>query len=166
MSDKTSHVELHTRCGVIQIELDAEKAPITVKNFLEYVESGHYDSTIFHRAIPGFMIQGGGFTEDMDQKSTQGTIKNEASNGLLNTRGTVAMARTENPDSASAQFFINLSDNDFLNPGETAGYTVFGRVTGGLEVIDKIASVKTGTKGHHQDVPIEAVKIEAAVRTD
>ncbi len=160
-------IELHTSFGVIQLELDAEKAPQTVENFLNYVKSAHYDGTIFHRVIPGFMIQGGGFTEDMDQKSTQATIKNEANNGLKNVRGSIVMARTNDPHSASAQFFINLSDNDFLNFSAPTvqgwGYCVFGRVVSGLEVVDKIASVKTATKGHHQDVPVEAVKIEKAV---
>ncbi|UUM21342.1 peptidylprolyl isomerase [Mycoavidus sp. SF9855] len=160
-------IELHTSFGVIQLELDAEKAPQTVENFLNYVKSAHYDDTIFHRVIPGFMIQGGGFTEDMDQKSTQATIKNEANNGLKNVRGSIVMARTNDPHSASAQFFINLSDNDFLNFSAPTvqgwGYCVFGRVVSGLEVVDKIAAVKTGTKGHHQDVPVETVKIEKAV---
>ncbi len=160
-------IELHTSFGVIQLELDAEKAPKTVENFLNYVKSRHYDNTIFHRVIPGFMIQGGGFTEDMDEKSTQATIENEANNGLKNVRGSIAMARTNAPHSASAQFFINLSDNDFLNFSAPTvqgwGYCVFGRVVSGLDVIDKIAAVKTGTKAHHQDVPVEAVIIEKAV---
>ncbi len=162
-------IELHTSFGVIQLELDAEKAPKTVENFLNYVKSGHYDKTIFHRVIPGFMIQGGGFTEDMEQKSTQATIENEANNGLKNVRGSIAMARTNAPHSASAQFFINLSDNDFLNFSAPTvqgwGYCVFGRVVSGLEVMDKIAAVKTGTNGYHQDVPVEAVLIEKAVVT-
>ncbi len=162
-------IELHTSFGVIQLELDAEKAPKTVENFLNYVKSGHYDNTIFHRVIPGFMIQGGGFTEDMDQKPTQATIENEANNGLKNVRGSIAMARTNAPHSASAQFFINLSDNDFLNFSAPTvqgwGYCVFGRVVSGLEVMDKIAAVKTGTNGYHQDVPVEAVLIEKAVVT-
>ncbi len=162
-------IELHTSFGVIQLELDAEKAPKTVENFLNYVKNGHYDNTIFHRVIPGFMIQGGGFTEDMEQKSTQATIENEANNGLKNVRGSIAMARTNAPHSASAQFFINLSDNDFLNFSAPTvqgwGYCVFGRVVSGLEVMDKIAAVKTGTNGYHQDVPVEAVLIEKAVVT-
>lgn len=160
-------IELHTSFGVIQLELDAEKAPTTVENFLTYVKNGHYDGTIFHRVIPGFMIEGGGFTEDMDQKSTQTAIKNEANNGLKNVRGTVAMARTNEPHSASARFFFNLSDNDFLDFSAPTvqgwGYCVFGRVVSGLDVLDKIGTVKTGTKGHHQDVPVETVRIEKAV---
>lgn len=160
-------IELHTSFGLIQLQLDAEKAPKTVENFLNYVKSGHYDGTIFHRVIPGFMIQGGGFTEDMDQKSTQATIENEANNGLKNVRGSIAMARTNAPHSASAQFFFNLSDNDFLNFSAPTvqgwGYCVFGHVVSGLDVMDKIAAVKTGTNGHHQDVPVESALIEKAV---
>ncbi|WP_435872029.1 peptidylprolyl isomerase [Kitasatospora griseola] len=160
-------MELHTSLGVIRIELDPDKAPKTVENFLNYVKKGHYDNTIFHRVIPGFMIQGGGFTSDMDQKPTGATIDSEANNGLRNNRGTVAMARTNDPHSASAQFFINLSDNDFLNYTAPTvqgwGYTVFGRVVEGLDVVDKIAAVKTGTRGHHQDVPVEDVVIEKAI---
>ncbi|MFD9592107.1 peptidylprolyl isomerase [Kitasatospora sp. NPDC059973] len=159
-------IELHTNFGVIRIELDPEKAPKTVENFLDYVKKGHYDNTIFHRVIPGFMIQGGGFTPDMDQKATEATIHSEANNGLHNTRGTVAMARTNDPHSASAQFFINLSDNDFLDhTAQTTqgwGYTVFGRVVEGMDVVDKIMAVKTGRRGHHQDVPVEDVVIEKA----
>ncbi|MEC5399788.1 peptidylprolyl isomerase [Uliginosibacterium sp. H1] len=161
-----STVKLTTNHGDIVIALDAEKAPETVKNFLSYVESGHYDGTIFHRVIAGFMIQGGGFTPDMEQKSTQDPIKNEASNGLKNDIGTVAMARTSDPHSATAQFFINVADNDFLNFRNESvqgwGYCVFGKVTEGLDVMNKIKGVKTGRSGFHQDVPAEAVVIEKA----
>ena len=157
-------VKLHTNFGVITLELDAEKAPVTVENFLAYVEAGHYDNTVFHRVIDGFMIQGGGFEPGMKQKATRDTIKNEADNGLKNNRGTVAMARTQAPHSASAQFFINLSDNDFLNYRSPDlqgwGYCVFGQVSDGMDVVDKIRAVKTGSSGFHQDVPKEDVIIE------
>lgn len=159
-------VKLHTNHGEIVIELDADKAPETVKNFLAYVEAGHYDNTVFHRVIDGFMIQGGGFEPGMTQKPTQAPIKNEADNGLKNTAGTVAMARTQDPHSATAQFFINVADNGFLNhSAPTAqgwGYCVFGSVTEGLDVVNKIRTVKTGSKGFHQDVPAEDVVIERA----
>ena len=159
-------VKLHTNHGVISLELDTEKAPVTVANFLAYVEAGHYDNTIFHRVIDGFMIQGGGFTPDMTQKPTGEQIKNEADNGLKNDRGTIAMARTQAPHSATAQFFINVADNDFLNfrsPDlQGWGYCVFGKVVGGLDVVDAIRKVKTGSSGFHQDVPKEAVIIERA----
>jgi peptidyl-prolyl cis-trans isomerase B (cyclophilin B) len=159
-------VNLHTNHGTITLELDADKAPETVKNFLAYVEAGHYDNTVFHRVIDGFMIQGGGFEPGMKQKPTQEPIKNEADNGLKNLKGTVAMARTQAPHSASAQFFINIADNDFLNyrSADTQGwgYCVFGKVSEGMEVVDKIRSVKTGSKGQHQDVPVENVIIERA----
>ncbi|MBL8444220.1 MAG: peptidyl-prolyl cis-trans isomerase [Zoogloeaceae bacterium] len=159
-------VKLHTNHGEIVIELDAAKAPETVKNFLAYVEAGHYDNTVFHRVIDGFMIQGGGFEPGMTQKPTQAPIKNEADNGLKNTAGTVAMARTQDPHSATAQFFINVADNGFLNhSAPTAqgwGYCVFGSVTEGLDVVNKIRTVKTGSKGFHQDVPAEDVVIERA----
>ena len=159
-------VKLHTNFGVIGIELDAEKAPITTANFLTYVESGFYNDVIFHRVIDGFMIQGGGFTSEMSQKKTNPEIKNEANNGLKNDKYTIAMARTPNPDSASSQFFINVNDNDFLNfSAPTAqgwGYCVFGKVVEGTEVIDKIAKVKTGSRNGHQDVPVENVVIERA----
>ncbi|WP_027814880.1 peptidylprolyl isomerase [Paraburkholderia bannensis] len=160
-------VELHTNHGVIKLELDAEKAPKTVANFLEYVKSGHYDGTVFHRVIDGFMIQGGGFEAGMKQKPTQAPIENEANNGLKNVRGSIAMARTNDPHSASAQFFINVADNDFLNHSSPTpqgwGYAVFGKVVDGLDVVEKIKSVKTGSKGFHQDVPVDDVVIEKAV---
>jgi peptidyl-prolyl cis-trans isomerase B (cyclophilin B) len=159
-------IKLHTNFGEISIELDADKAPITVANFLQYVEDGFYENTIFHRVIDGFMIQGGGFDTDMKQKATKAPIKNEADNGLTNKSYTIAMARTPNPDSASSQFFINVADNDFLNfSSPTAqgwGYCVFGKVTAGTEVVDKIKKVKTGNRNGHQDVPVEPVIIERA----
>lgn len=158
-------VHMQTSKGLISIELDAEKAPLSTANFLEYVRNNLYDQTIFHRVIPGFMIQGGGFTVDMAQKKTSAPIKNEADNGLKNLRGTLAMARTQVVDSATNQFFINLKDNDFLNHQGTGpnayGYAVFARVTAGMEVVDEIATVATGNHGHHQDVPKEAVIIES-----
>ena len=159
-------VKLTTNHGDIVIELDAEKAPETVKNFLAYVEAGHYDNTIFHRVINGFMIQGGGFEPGMQQKPTRAPIKNEADNGLKNDQYTIAMARTGDPHSASAQFFINVVDNDFLNfkspNGNGWGYCVFGKVVEGTEVVDAIKGVKTGNAGFHQDVPKEDVIIERA----
>ncbi|MBP9714397.1 MAG: peptidyl-prolyl cis-trans isomerase [Sterolibacterium sp.] len=159
-------IKLQTNYGDITLELDAEKAPETVKNFLAYVEAGHYDGTIFHRVIDGFMVQGGGFTADMQQKPTQAPVKNEADNGLKNTRYTVAMARTNDPHSATAQFFINIADNGFLDfkspTGNGWGYCVFGKVVEGNDVVDKIKDVPTGNKGHHQDVPVENVVIESA----
>jgi len=159
-------VKLHTNHGVITLELDAEKAPVTVENFLGYVTSGHYDNTVFHRVIDGFMIQGGGFGPGMKEKSTRDPIKNEADNGLKNARGTIAMARTSDPHSATAQFFINVVDNDFLDfrapVPQGWGYCVFGRVIDGLDVVDKIRTVATGNKGFHQDVPKEDIVIERA----
>ena len=159
-------IKLHTNFGVIGLELDAEKAPETVKNFISYVESGHYDNTIFHRVINGFMIQGGGFEPGMKQKDTQAPIKNEADNGLKNDVYTIAMARTNDPHSATAQFFINVKNNDFLNhtsPSASGwGYCVFGKVVEGAEVVDQIKGVKTGRSGFHQDVPVEDVIIERA----
>ena len=159
-------VKLHTNFGEITLELDAEKAPITVANFLQYVESDFYSNLIFHRVIDGFMIQGGGFDTDMKQKSTNPVIKNEANNGLKNDKYTIAMARTPSPDSASSQFFINGADNEFLNftapTSQGWGYCVFGKVTAGTEVIDKILKVKTGSRAGHQDVPVENVIIERA----
>jgi peptidyl-prolyl cis-trans isomerase B (cyclophilin B) len=159
-------IKLTTNHGAITLELDAEKAPKTVANFLSYVESGHYDGTIFHRVIGNFMIQGGGMGVGMKEKETLKPIENEASNGLKNDRYTVAMARTNDPHSATAQFFINVADNDFLNhrapSGQGWGYCVFGRVVDGMDVVDKIKNVKTGNKGFHQDVPVEDVVIEKA----
>lgn len=159
-------IKLQTNLGTITLKLDAEKAPVTVKNFIQYVEDGHYDNTIFHRVINGFMIQGGGFTPGMKQKDTREQIENEAGNGLKNKRGTIAMARTNDPHSATAQFFINVSENDFLDfkapSGSGWGYCVFGEVVEGMDVVDKIKSVKTGNKGFHQDVPVEDVIIEKA----
>ena len=159
-------VKLHTNFGEITLELDAAKAPITVANFLQYVESGFYNNTIFHRVIDGFMIQGGGFAPDMSQKPTKTTIKNEADYGLQNKMYSIAMARTPNPDSASSQFFINVGDNDFLNftspTSQGWGYCVFGKVTAGTDVVDKIRKVKTGSRSGHQDVPIDDVVIEKA----
>jgi peptidyl-prolyl cis-trans isomerase B (cyclophilin B) len=159
-------VKLTTNHGDIVIELDAEKAPETVKNFLAYVEAGHYDNTIFHRVINGFMIQGGGFEPGMKQKATQAPVKNEANNGLKNDAGTIAMARTQDPHSATAQFFINVGDNDFLNfKAENIqgwGYCVFGKVSEGMDVVEKIKGVKTGNAGFHQDVPKEDVVIQRA----
>ncbi|WP_341902975.1 peptidylprolyl isomerase [Polaromonas sp. YR568] len=161
-------VELHIAGhGVITLELDAAKAPKTVANFLSYVNKGHYSNTVFHRVIPGFMVQGGGFEVGMKQKPTDGEIENEANNGLKNDTYTVAMARTNAPHSASAQFFINVSDNSFLNHTSPTpsdwGYAVFGKVISGTEVVDKIKTVKTGRKGFHDDVPLEDVVIEKAV---
>ena len=161
-------VELHiANHGVITLELDAAKAPKSVANFLSYVNKGHYDNTVFHRVIPGFMVQGGGFAVGMKQKPTDGEIENEATNGLKNDNYTVAMARTNAPHSASSQFFINVANNGFLNhtaPSASGwGYAVFGKVVAGAEVVDKIKAVKTGNKGGHSDVPMEDVIIEKAV---
>ena len=159
-------VVLHTNFGDIKLELDAEKAPKTTANFEEYVKSGHFDGTIFHRIIDGFMIQGGGFEPGMVQKSTNDPIENEADNGLKNDRYTVAMARTMDPHSASSQFFINVADNGFLNHTSKSqdgwGYCVFGKVTEGTEVVDKIKGAKTTFRAGHQDVPVEDVVIESA----
>ncbi|HQS37768.1 MAG: cyclophilin [Methylotenera sp. 24-45-7] len=162
-------VKLHTNFGEITIELDADKAPITVANFLNYVDKGFYDNTIFHRVINNFMIQGGGFDTDMNQKNTEAEIKNEADNGLTNNKYTIAMARTSAPHSASSQFFINVADNDFLNftapNGSGWGYCVFGKVTAGMDVIDKIRQVATTNRRGHQDVPVDNVVIERATRS-
>ena len=161
-------VKLHTNLGTIVLELDADKAPETVRNFLAYVENGHYDNTVFHRVIKNFMIQGGGFEAGtaMAQKPTQTPIQNEAANGLKNTRGSIAMARTQDPHSATAQFFINTVNNDFLDyraPNvQGFGYCVFGQVSEGMDVVDAIRAVKTGNRGMHQDVPLEDVIIERA----
>ncbi len=158
-------VTFHTNHGDIVINTFADKAPVTVENFLNYCREGFYDNTIFHRVINGFMVQGGGFEPGMRQKDTKATIKNEANNGLKNTRGTLAMARTNDPHSATAQFFINVVDNDFLNfRGENAqgwGYCVFAEVAEGMNVVDKIKAVKTGRSGMHQDVPVEDVVINS-----
>lgn len=160
-------VELHTNHGVIKLELDAAKAPKTVENFLNYVKKGHYDGTVFHRVINGFMIQGGGFEPGLKQKPTDAPIDNDANNGLKNDTYTIAMARTNDPHSATAQFFINVNDNDFLNHSSPTpqgwGYAVFGKVVEGQDVVDKIKGVKTGNMGFHQDVPTDDVVIEKAV---
>ncbi len=157
-------IRMQTTKGVIDIELDAEKAPVTVENFLTYVKDGFYDGTIFHRVIDGFMVQGGGLEPGMKEKQTREPIKNEADNGLANDRGTIAMARTNDPHSATAQFFINVSDNTFLNFRSQSvdgwGYCVFGKVVEGMDVVDAIKGVATTTKGFHQDVPAEDVVIE------
>ena len=157
---------LTTNMGAIEIELNQEKAPLSVQNFVEYVKSGHYNGTIFHRVINDFMIQGGGFDKTMKQKATKAEIKNEANNGLKNDKYTIAMARTMAPHSASSQFFINIKDNDFLNFRSEDihgwGYAVFGKVVAGTEVVDKIKLVKTGSHAGHDDVPVEAVVIETA----
>lgn len=157
-------VRMTTSQGVVELELLPEKAPATVKNFMDYVEAGHYDGTLFHRVIPGFMIQGGGFEPGLRQKATREPVRNEADNGLKNTRGSVAMARTMEPHSATAQFFINVADNDFLDHRDKSlrgwGYAVFGRVTKGMDVIDRIAQVPTTSVGPHQDVPRTDVLIQ------
>lgn len=156
-----------TSHGDITIEMFPEEAPVTVENFLQYVDDGYFDGTIFHRVIPGFMLQGGGFTADMEQKETRAEIKNEADNGLKNTRGTLSMARTQVVDSATSQFFLNLVDNDFLDHGSRDfGYAVFARVVDGMEVADEIARVQTGNHGMHQNVPLEPVVINSARRVD
>ena len=160
-----AHILMTTTLGSMTLELDADDAPKTVENFLSYVSNGFYDGTIFHRVINNFMVQGGGFTADMEQKATQAPIENEANNGLKNTSGTIAMARTQDPHSATAQFFINVQDNDFLNhTGENMqgwGYVVFGKVTDGEDVLDKIRCVQTGSQAGHQDVPVEPIIIES-----
>jgi peptidyl-prolyl cis-trans isomerase B (cyclophilin B) len=159
-------VKLNTNFGAIVLDLDAEKAPVTVANFLQYVNSGFYNGTIFHRVIDGFMIQGGGMESGLKQKETQDPIKNEADNGLKNKAYTIAMARTPNPHSASSQFFINVGDNDFLNfsapTAQGYGYCVFGKVVEGQDVVDAIKKVKTGSHGGHDDVPVDDVVIESA----
>lgn len=163
-------ITLQTNFGEIVIELDFDKAPKTAANFQQYVEEGFYDGIIFHRVIDGFMVQGGGFTPDMAQKKTRDQIENEADNGLTNLEGTLAMARTNDPHSASAQFFINVKDNSFLNhSSKTAqgwGYCVFGKIVSGMDVVKQIKAVKTGNKDGHQDVPVEPVIIEKATVTD
>ena len=166
MVDMPPVVELDTNMGAIVIELNEEKAPKTVENFLNYVKSGHYDGTIFHRIIDGFMIQGGGMDAEMNEKATNAPVENEADNGLKNDRGTIAMARTQDPHSATSQFFINVKDNDFLNHSgknmQGWGYTVFGKVTSGMDVIEKMRGVPTGRFGMHADVPKEPVVINSA----
>ncbi len=161
---KPTMVKIHTNLGTFTVQLDAEKAPITVKNFLDYVNSGFFSNTIFHRVIPNFMIQGGGFEAGMKQKATKDQIKNEAANGLKNDKYTIAMARTNDPHSATAQFFINTKSNGFLDyPGQDGwGYCVFGKVIEGMDVVDKIGNVKTGFKSGHQDVPETDVVITKA----
>jgi peptidyl-prolyl cis-trans isomerase A (cyclophilin A) len=155
-------LKFNTSLGSFAVELHTEDAPISCKNFLDYVENGHFDGTIFHRVIPNFVIQGGGLTADLTPKKTRAPIKNEASNGLKNRRGSLSMARTNDPNSATSQFFVNLKDNAFLDPGRgTAGYAVFAHVMQGLEVVDKIAAVATGTRGHYEDVPVEPVVLES-----
>lgn len=165
MAEKNPVVLMSTSKGNIRIELDAEKAPISTKNFLDYVCAGHYDGLIFHRVIPGFMIQGGGMDVEMKEQKTKTPIKNEAGNGLKNALGTIAMARTNVVDSATSQFFINVKDNDFLNHRSTTpaefGYAVFGRVIDGMDVVQGIEKVRTGNRGFHQDVPVEAVVINS-----
>lgn len=160
---KNTQVRLTTNYGDIVIELDTENAPLTTDNFLKYVEQGFYDGTIFHRVIPGFMIQGGGFTADMQRKRTNPPVRNEASNGLNNLAGTIAMARTNNPDSATSQFFINLADNAFLDyKAENPGYAVFGKIIEGMATVEKIGDVETGATKGMKDVPVEPVIIESA----
>lgn len=163
-------VKIHTNYGVITLTLFADKAPITVANFLDYVKEGFYDNTIFHRVIDGFMVQGGGFEPGMGQKESKATIKNEANNGLVNSLGTVAMARTNEPHSATAQFFINVGDNSFLNFRSEStdgwGYCVFAEVSEGMDVVEKIRAVATGNSGYHQDVPKEDVVIQKAEIVD
>ena len=166
MVDMPPVVELDTNMGAIVIQLNEEKAPKTVENFLNYVKSGHYDGTIFHRIIDGFMIQGGGMDAEMNEKATNAPVENEADNGLKNDAGTIAMARTQDPHSATSQFFVNVKDNDFLNHSgknmQGWGYTVFGKVTSGMDVIEKMRGVPTGRFGMHADVPKEPVVINSA----
>ena len=165
MAEKNPVVRMSTSKGDIRIELDTEKAPVTSQNFIEYVNGGHYDGLIFHRVIPGFMIQGGGMDDRMAERKTRAPIKNEAGNGLKNTTGSIAMARTSVVDSATSQFFINTVDNDFLNrqkASDGVGYAVFGKVVEGMDVVKKIEGVKTGSRGPHQNVPVEAVVIQSA----
>lgn len=161
MNPNAVSVTMVTNKGTIKIELDKEKAPATVENFMSYVKAGHYDKTIFHRVIDKFMIQGGGFDEKMSQKPTKAPVKSEASNGLKNARGTIAMARTNDVNSATAQFFINLVDNTFLDFPSNGGYTVFGKVTEGMQIVDEIGVTKTSTFGMHSDVPVKPVVIES-----
>jgi len=163
MAAAETHVMLTTSAGNIELELDSQKAPVSVKNFIDYVQSGYYNNTIFHRVIPGFMVQGGGFTADMQQKITNAPIKNEADNGLRNLRGTLAMARTADKDSATSQFFINVADNAFLDHGQRDfGYAVFGKVVKGMDVVDKISQVKSENVGPYQNVPSKPIVIQSA----
>lgn len=158
-----THVMLTTSAGNIELELDSAKAPVSVKNFVDYAQNGYYNNTIFHRVIPGFMVQGGGFTADMQQKATKEPIKNEADNGLRNLRGTIAMARTADKDSATSQFFINVADNAFLDHGQRDfGYAVFGKVIKGMDVVDKMSQVKTNNVGPYQNVPTTPIVILSA----
>ncbi|QGH61061.1 peptidylprolyl isomerase A [Serratia proteamaculans] len=158
-----THVMLTTSAGNIELALDSQKAPVSAKNFVDYVNSGYYNNTIFHRVIPGFMVQGGGFTADMQQKSTQAPIKNEADNGLRNLRGTISMARTADKDSATSQFFLNVADNAFLDHGQRDfGYAVFGKVVKGMDVVDKISQAPTGNVGPYQNVPSKPIVILSA----
>jgi cyclophilin family peptidyl-prolyl cis-trans isomerase len=158
-------LKFKTSKGEFTVELFTAEAPISAENFLAYVDSGHFDGTVFHRVIPGFMIQGGGMTADMKQKPTRDPIANEAKNGLKNTRGTLSMARTSDINSATSQFFLNVADNDFLdNRAGSYGYAVFGKVASGMDVVDAIVAVKTGNRGGHQDVPVEPVVIESVTR--
>ncbi len=163
-------ITLNTNKGTIKVELDTDKAPATCENFLSYLDSGHYNGTVFHRVIPSFMVQGGGFSEDMQQKPTNKPVDNEADNGLLNDTGTLAMARTADPHSATSQFFINVNDNSFLNHTEKSpngwGYCVFGKVVEGMDVVMEMSTVPTGNMGGHGDVPVEPLVIESAVRDD
>jgi peptidyl-prolyl cis-trans isomerase A (cyclophilin A) len=159
-------LKFKTSKGEFTVELFTAEAPISAENFLAYVDSGHFDGTVFHRVIPGFMIQGGGMTADMKQKPTRDPIANEAKNGIKNTRGTLSMARTNDINSATSQFFLNVADNGFLdNSAGSYGYAVFGKIASGMDVVDAIVAVKTGNRGGHQDVPVEAVVIESVTRT-
>ena len=158
-------IRFETTLGDFTVELFTAEAPISAQNFLDYAEAGHFDGTVFHRVIPGFVVQGGGLTADMRQKPTRAPIRNEADNGLKNRRGTLSMARTNDPHSATSQFFINLVDNAFLDPGRGgAGYAVFGHVVEGMDVVDKMAATKTGNKGGHQDVPVTPIEVRSARR--
>jgi len=158
-------IRFETTLGDFTVELFTAEAPISAQNFLDYADAGHFDGTVFHRVIPGFVVQGGGLTADMKQKPTRAPIRNEATNGLKNRRGTLSMARTNDPHSATSQFFINLVDNAFLDPGRGgAGYAVFGHVVEGMDVVDKMAATKTGSKAGHQDVPVTPIEVKSARR--
>jgi cyclophilin family peptidyl-prolyl cis-trans isomerase len=159
-------IRFETTLGSFTVELFAEEAPLSAQNFLDYADAGHFDGTVFHRVIPGFVVQGGGLTADMKQKPTRAPIRNEADNGLKNRRGTLSMARTNDPHSATSQFFINLVDNAFLDPGRGgAGYAVFGHVVEGMDVVDRMAAVQTGNRGGHQDVPVTPIEVKSARRS-